>query len=374
MKYFFTLITAALLFPPSPGMAEIRKIIAEGTYTMGDGETPLVAESRALLQAKRKAIELAGTYVESYTKVNKIVLTKDEIRVVASGLMEVEILDKRRSIIGDGIKFWVRIKATVNPDNMADMADIVKDKSVMDDYHAMQAAYEKSRHEIAELKKELATVRGGSEKKRLKERIVRAERWFQAQDWLEQGKYHLLNRNHDDALVSASVAILLNPNDPDAYITRGIAYMDRGQQDEAIADFTRAIDLHPKAVIAYYNRGCSYYRNSAFEEAAKDYTQAISLRPDNAEAFVSRGRTFHKLGKEQEALSDFRKACAMGSEKGCTKQQAMAQESGETHETGESNNTRNNVKSPSGKKTYFYGQRYDTLSPHTTEQSSVHNP
>jgi len=36
---------------------------------MGDGETPGVAESRALLQAKRIALEQAGTYVESYTKV-----------------------------------------------------------------------------------------------------------------------------------------------------------------------------------------------------------------------------------------------------------------------------------------------------------------
>ncbi len=374
MQYFFTFITAALLLLPSPVNAEIRELIAEGTYTMGDGETPLVAESRALLQAKKKAIELAGTYVESYTKVNKIVLTKDEIRVVASGLMEVEILDKRRSIIGDGIKFWVRIKATVNPDNMADMAEIVKDKSIMDDYHAMQVAYEKSREEIAELKKELATVRGGSAKRRLKERIVRAERWFQAQDWLEQGKYHLLNRNHDDALVSASVAILLNPNDPDAYVTRGVAYMDRGQQDEAIADFTRAIDLDPKGVIAYYNRGCSHYVDGAFEEAAKDYTQAISLRPDNAEAFVSRGRALYQLGKAQEAVADFRRACTMGSEKGCKKLLVVQQDAGERQKTSLTSNTQKNMRPASGKKTYFTGQRYDSLNSRTTEQSSVQTP
>ena len=58
-----------MLFLPSVGFTEVKEIISEGTYNMGDGETPGVAESRALLQAKRIALEQAGTYVESYTKV-----------------------------------------------------------------------------------------------------------------------------------------------------------------------------------------------------------------------------------------------------------------------------------------------------------------
>ena len=63
---------------------------------MGDGETPSVAESRALLNAKRVALEQAGTYVESYTKVENIQVTKDEIQVLTSGIMEVEILDRKK--------------------------------------------------------------------------------------------------------------------------------------------------------------------------------------------------------------------------------------------------------------------------------------
>jgi hypothetical protein len=52
--------------------AETKEIISEGTYNMGDGETPSVAESRALLKAKQIAVEQAGTYVESYSKVKNI--------------------------------------------------------------------------------------------------------------------------------------------------------------------------------------------------------------------------------------------------------------------------------------------------------------
>ena len=94
-KYIFAILVSLLLFYPSQGFAEVKEIISEGTYNMGDGETPTVAESRALLNAKRTAIEQAGTYVESYTKVENLQLTKDEIQVLASGLMEVEILDRK---------------------------------------------------------------------------------------------------------------------------------------------------------------------------------------------------------------------------------------------------------------------------------------
>src|SRR3990170_5562573 len=113
-KYIFAILVSLLLFYPSQGFAEVKEIISEGTYNMGDGETPTVAESRALLNAKRTAIEQAGTYVESYTKVENLQLTKDEIQVLASGLMEVEILDKKRTIVGDGFHFWLRLKARVN--------------------------------------------------------------------------------------------------------------------------------------------------------------------------------------------------------------------------------------------------------------------
>ncbi|MBI3584536.1 MAG: hypothetical protein HY096_11410 [Nitrospinae bacterium] len=69
MRYFSVIIITILLFFPSVSFANTKEIVAEGTYNMGDGETPGVAEGRALLQAKRTALEQAGTYVESYTKV-----------------------------------------------------------------------------------------------------------------------------------------------------------------------------------------------------------------------------------------------------------------------------------------------------------------
>ena len=81
MKNIFMLIIFLSCLIARPGLGEADEIIAEGSYNMGDGETPTVAESRALLNAKRAALERAGTYVESYTKVRNFQLTQDQIQV-----------------------------------------------------------------------------------------------------------------------------------------------------------------------------------------------------------------------------------------------------------------------------------------------------
>ena len=62
MRHILAILVAVLTFCQSPVFAETKEILAEGAYNMGDGETPTVAESRALLQAKRTAVEEAGTY------------------------------------------------------------------------------------------------------------------------------------------------------------------------------------------------------------------------------------------------------------------------------------------------------------------------
>ena len=60
MFQIFALAVMAFLISPSFSFAETKEIISEGTYNMGDGETPSVAESRALLKSKQIAVEQAG--------------------------------------------------------------------------------------------------------------------------------------------------------------------------------------------------------------------------------------------------------------------------------------------------------------------------
>ncbi|MBI5892312.1 MAG: tetratricopeptide repeat protein [Deltaproteobacteria bacterium] len=328
-KYIFAIIITLLLFLPLHASAQIKEIIAEGTYNMGDGETPTVAESRALLQAKRTALEQAGTYVESYTKVENMQVTKDEIQVLASGIMEVEILDKKRTVVGDGFRFWVKIKARVNPDKIAEMAKRVKEKSVIEDYKKIQQAYDKSQKDIEELKKQLAGAKGEKEKKQAAAKITDEERLFQTNAWFEKGYQHWLNKEYDSAIEAYTKAIALNPNLAQAYSNRGVAYAYKGQYDRAIEDYNKAIALDPnfkgqhdraiedlnKAIAldpnvagAYNNRGLAYALSGNMGRAIEDYNKAIALDPSDTFAYQSRGDAYAKKGQLDRTIEDYNKA------------------------------------------------------------------
>jgi len=268
---------ALLLFLPSVGFTESKEIISEGTYNMGDGETPSVAESRALLQAKRTALEQAGTYVESYSKVKNFQLTEDEIKVLASGLMEVEILDKKRTILGDGFHFWVKIKARVQIEKMEEMAKRVKGKDVIEDYKNVQEAYDKSQKEIEELKKELSQAKEERQKKKVEAKITDEERLFQTNEWFEKGYDYWLNQKDDAAIEAYTKAIALDPNYAAAYNKRGFVYADKGQYDRAIEDYNKAIALDPNYAEAYVHRGVAYNEKRQYDKAIINYQKACNL-------------------------------------------------------------------------------------------------
>ncbi len=179
-----------ILLSPMVCFAEVKEIVSEGTYNMGDGETPNIAESKALLQAKRSALEQAGTYLESYSKVNNFQLAEDEIRVLASGIMMVNVLEKKRTIVGDGLHFWAKIKARVSTDDMEEMAKRIKEKSVLEDYKKIQEAYDTSQKEILALRKQLAATKTAQGKEKIKTTIAAKEKIFQANDLLDK-KFNL---------------------------------------------------------------------------------------------------------------------------------------------------------------------------------------
>lgn len=320
MRHIFAImITALFLLYPVHGFTQVKEIVSEGTYNMGDGETPSVAESRALLQAKRVALEQAGTYVESYTKVKNIQVTEDEIQVLASGIMEVEILDKQRTIVGDGFRFWVKIRAKVDSDKIQEMAKKVKGKSVVEDYKKIQEAYDKSQREIEELKRQLAQIKDKKERGKVEAKISDDERLFQANEWFAKGYKHGINWEYDAAIKAFTSAIALNPNYEEAYYSRGIVFYGKRQFDKAIKDYSMSIDLNHNADIfdkiyktnAYFNRGNAYFMKGQYDNAIADYSRAIALNPSYLEAYVNRRVVYKSKGQNNKALEDYNRAIAI---------------------------------------------------------------
>lgn len=92
----------------TPVQAELRTISAEGEYRMGPRDTKDDAIRLATESAKRHALEQVATYLESVTVVNKMDITKDEIRTYTAG--SVMVLDHYVMTMRDGDTMVVQVR------------------------------------------------------------------------------------------------------------------------------------------------------------------------------------------------------------------------------------------------------------------------
>lgn len=161
---------------PASSYAETKVLTAEGTYLMGDGETPSFAEAMALQKAKQMALEEAGTYVESYTKIRNYDLTTEEIQTIAGGVLEVEVLEKTRSLVGDGLRFYIKIKATVTTDKMEELAQRIKGKNIAKEYEQLRKDYARLSRELEALKALMAKTPPGPDREAALGEILEREK------------------------------------------------------------------------------------------------------------------------------------------------------------------------------------------------------
>src|SRR5215468_5856036 len=66
-------------------------------------------------------------------------------------------------------------------------------------------------------------------------------------------------QTHLDLRISACSDIIRHDKAAWAYVNRGVAYSDGGDQDRAIADFTTAIEIRPDDPANYNNRGVAHH-------------------------------------------------------------------------------------------------------------------
>ena len=127
MRRLMTLLTAMLLIVTGlmPTVrAEVQTYEGVGFYNMlSDFETIEEARLKAKKYAERDVLEQVKLYVASESEVRNFRLTKDEIVVIAAGIMNVRAV--RYNIIKDGerIKVKCTLTATVDGDEIPEFLE-----------------------------------------------------------------------------------------------------------------------------------------------------------------------------------------------------------------------------------------------------------
>ncbi|MDE2787809.1 MAG: tetratricopeptide repeat protein [Chloroflexota bacterium] len=95
------------------------------------------------------------------------------------------------------------------------------------------------------------------------------------------GTYKMDACDYAEAIANFDRAITLEPDNPDAYHSRGIAKDGQGDYAGAVADFDHAIALDPDDADIYHNRGVAKAEQGDYAGAIADYDRVIALDPIN---------------------------------------------------------------------------------------------
>ena len=282
---------------------DILIVRTEGSSFLGSGITEDDAKTLAINDAKRSALEYAGTYLESHTEVLNFQLVKDEIITYTGGLLKVTVLTERRMLINDMFAYGVEIEATIDTRLLNQrIVELRQDSNLRKQLEAERERNKRLEVRIAELQSSFGNVN-----KKEVEEIVNA---LSASDWLMKV---LDTKDPQLQFIYCIKAIELDPKLADAYICRGYVYDELGKYDEALQDYTRAIELDPKETLAFINRGATYVKLGKYDEALRDYNRAIELDPKDARSYNNRGIRYNALGIYNEAIRDHTKAIELDS-------------------------------------------------------------
>ena len=80
----------------------------------------------------------------------------------------------------------------------------------------------------------------------------------------------------------------------------------------AIQDFSKAIELNPEDTEAYKTRGIIHAATSDFDTAIQEYNIAIDLDPEHTEAYIDRGVAWLHLSEWEKAKADLNITKEMG--------------------------------------------------------------
>jgi tetratricopeptide (TPR) repeat protein len=312
------------LLPLEPvGAQTVRVIVAEATYVMSDSDTLAGAEENALLRAKRKAVEEAGVYIEAsstdietHTGGTTSRLNQLGVRTIAAAVTETEILEKRRSLDSDRLAFYVKIRATVHLDTLAEAVKRIKsDEQLAAHHRQLQTENSQLKTELQSLREQLQTPAKTQQEPAavLKNRRTAIE--------LERAA--IQSRSLQEKIDLASRAIAADDLYVDSYIIRGQTYLRiaslafskkstrselNAYVEQAIADFDQALKLDPSSTWALLGRGDAFTWQKKIKEAAVDYERILRLDPLFDVARQRLIALYTTIAKKQIASKQWRQA------------------------------------------------------------------
>ena len=136
-----------------PAIAEVTVIDERCSYVMGDNDTKNDARQMCFLDAKRRVLEKAGSFIQSRIVATDGRLTKDKITAYSAAILKVEVTGEKVMFNGQSMVMKLSVRARVDMDDVRKrLAAIAGDRSIQKKIEAQQSQISGLEAEVADLK------------------------------------------------------------------------------------------------------------------------------------------------------------------------------------------------------------------------------
>jgi len=269
-------------FSASPAFAEVETVTRTVRQPFRGSQSPDDTRIAAIARAKREALEMAGTYVQTLTVVKNSRVEKDVVLALTAGVVKAEIVSQKNYATADTFGIQVTVKAEVDtavPEER--VKKLLEDRTRLDQLIDSRAGEKELLDKLARLEEENRQLRtSGKGSASLEEQfqetsrgLTAVESFLEAHDLWANGKY----------------------SDP----RKALGYLDQ------------TLRLKPDYAEAYFYRGIAYWNLKDYQVPSRTTTRPSS------EAGLRRGLqqpgvAYLMLGNRVRACSDVKKACQLG--------------------------------------------------------------
>lgn len=270
--------TLLVCFAALPAFAEVKVIEAVNVYHMGDNDSRNDARRICVQEAKRKALELAGTYMSSLTQVKNFRLTKDEVTSYTAGMIATDIVSEEMHGSAERPEIIVKVRCSI------DTSVLLKQLGSFRENDDLKAQLDAAARENEKLRKERDVLIAAMQTEKDKAKTEKMR--------MQVGSV-LSRQEANDETMKYWRSLAHRVYDPEVPV-------DEAEIAEATASLTRIAKVDPANGRARFLLASIYQRNKDYPAAEKEIRGALAATPDDPYLHLKLGALL-KLDKKYDA-------------------------------------------------------------------------
>ncbi len=292
--------------------AEVKVIESEGIYLMGDNDSKVDARRIAIQEAKRKAIESAGTFIASLTEIKSFELTKDEITAYTAGVIESEVVSEEMRGTAARPEIYIKLRCKIDTDVLMDQINSYREnrelQQQLEESVRQSEALRKERDELLrQLAEEKDKSRAEETRKRLdavlanQESIDDTNRMWTGLSpriggaWVRKDTPPPDATEMDRAFKVLENAVRINPENMRARLLLASIYKQRNDPESAERELRHILSRDPSNIYFRLQLGELLKDQRRFKDALREFQFVEQMQPDEPRMLFMTGMTFRAL-------------------------------------------------------------------------------